>query len=81
MITADMNTADLLQRALQFDFLTKEEGVFLYKHASTAELSFVANELRKKLVPGPDGAPPVTAVDRLLDGMFPLSLLYRFQYL
>jgi cyclic dehypoxanthinyl futalosine synthase len=51
MITADMNTADLLQRALQFDFLTKEEGVFLYEHASTAELSFVANELRKKQVP------------------------------
>jgi cyclic dehypoxanthinyl futalosine synthase len=51
MINADMNTADLLQRALQFDFLTKEEGVFLYEHASTAELSFVANELRKKQVP------------------------------
>ncbi|MCX2480378.1 dehypoxanthine futalosine cyclase [Pedobacter sp. MC2016-15] len=46
-----MNTADLLQRALQFDFLTKEEGVFLYENASTAELSFVANELRKKQVP------------------------------
>jgi cyclic dehypoxanthinyl futalosine synthase len=26
-----MNTADLLQRALRFDFLTREEGVFLYK--------------------------------------------------
>lgn len=51
MNTADMNTADLLQRALQFDFLTKEEGVFLYENASTAELSFVANELRKKQVP------------------------------
>jgi cyclic dehypoxanthinyl futalosine synthase len=51
MNTADMNTADLLQRALQFEFLTKEEGVFLYENASTAELSFVANELRKKQVP------------------------------
>ena len=46
-----MNTTDLLQRALQFDFLTKEEGVFLYHHAATAELAFVANELRKKQVP------------------------------
>ncbi|WP_142526702.1 cyclic dehypoxanthinyl futalosine synthase [Pedobacter westerhofensis] len=46
-----MNTADLLQRALQFDFLTKDEGVFLYENASTAELSYVANELRKKQVP------------------------------
>ena len=46
-----MNTADLLERALKFDFLTKEEGVFLYHHAGTAELAFVANELRKKQVP------------------------------
>jgi cyclic dehypoxanthinyl futalosine synthase len=46
-----MNTADLLERALNFDFLTKEEGVFLYHHAGTAELAFVANELRKKQVP------------------------------
>jgi len=46
-----MNTADLLQRALAFDFLSKEEGVFLYHNAGTAELAFVANELRKKQVP------------------------------
>jgi len=46
-----METAELLKRALQFDFLTKEEGVFLYHYASTAELAFVANELRKKQVP------------------------------
>jgi cyclic dehypoxanthinyl futalosine synthase len=46
-----MNTADLLERALNFDFLTKEEGVFLYHNAGTAELAFVANELRKKQVP------------------------------
>lgn len=51
MITAEMNTADLLQRALQFEFFTKDEGVFLYENASTAELSYVANELRKKQVP------------------------------
>ncbi|MBK9285746.1 MAG: CofH family radical SAM protein [Sphingobacteriaceae bacterium] len=38
---------DLLERALTFDFLSAEEGVFLYEHASTSELMFVANELRK----------------------------------
>lgn len=46
-----MNTAELLQRALKFDFLTKEEGVFLYHNANTAELAYVANELRKIQVP------------------------------
>lgn len=46
-----MNTAELLDRALQFDFLSIEEGLFLYNHASTAELMFTANELRKIQVP------------------------------
>jgi cyclic dehypoxanthinyl futalosine synthase len=46
-----MNTADLLERALNFDFLSQEEGVYLYHNAGTAELAFVANELRKKQVP------------------------------
>ena len=46
-----MTTADLLQRALRFEFLSKEEGVFLYNEASTADLAYVANELRKKQVP------------------------------
>jgi cyclic dehypoxanthinyl futalosine synthase len=46
-----MDTAELLERALRFDFLTKEEGVFLYHNAATADLAFVANELRKKQVP------------------------------
>jgi cyclic dehypoxanthinyl futalosine synthase len=42
-----MNTGELLARALKFEFLTQEEGVYLFKHASTAELMFTANELRK----------------------------------
>ncbi|KEQ29238.1 cyclic dehypoxanthinyl futalosine synthase [Pedobacter antarcticus] len=46
-----MNTAELLERALKFDFLSQEEGVYLYHNAATAELAFVANELRKKQVP------------------------------
>ncbi|QQL48380.1 CofH family radical SAM protein [Mucilaginibacter ginkgonis] len=46
-----MNTADLLSRALNFDFLSIEEGVFLYHNASTPELMYTANELRKIQVP------------------------------
>ena len=46
-----MNISDLLQRALRFDFLSKEEGVFLFNNASTPELMYVANELRKVQVP------------------------------
>lgn len=46
-----MITSDLLQRALHFEFLNQEEGLHLYKNASTAELMYVGNELRKKQVP------------------------------
>jgi cyclic dehypoxanthinyl futalosine synthase len=46
-----MNIADLLSRALQFEFLSQEEGVFLFKEAPTADLMYTANELRKKQVP------------------------------
>ena len=42
-----MTIDTLLTRALNFDFLSIEEGVFLYENASTTELMFVANELRK----------------------------------
>lgn len=42
-----MTVDDLLNRALRFEFLSIEEGVFLYENAATAELTFVANELRK----------------------------------
>lgn len=45
-----MKVADLLSRALQFEFLSQEEGVFLYKEAATADLMYTANELRKKQV-------------------------------
>jgi cyclic dehypoxanthinyl futalosine synthase len=36
---------------LNFEFISVEEGMFLYQHASLAELMFVADELRKKQVP------------------------------
>jgi cyclic dehypoxanthinyl futalosine synthase len=46
-----MNLPGLYDRALQFDFLSIEEGMYLFGHASLTELMFVANELRKKQVP------------------------------
>lgn len=46
-----MLSPDLLERALKFEFLSAEEGVFLYHHASLTDLMFVADELRKKQVP------------------------------
>ena len=48
-----MNTDALLKRALAFDFLSAEEGQFLFENVSTTELMFVANELRK--IQKPDG--------------------------
>ena len=44
----NMNVDTLLERALNFEFLTQEEGVFLFHQAPSAKLMFVANELRKK---------------------------------
>ncbi|MES2514605.1 MAG: CofH family radical SAM protein [Bacteroidota bacterium] len=41
-----MDVQSLLKRAQSLDFLTIEEGVFLYEQATTAELMFVANEIR-----------------------------------
>lgn len=41
-----MNTDVLLKRAQNLDFLTIDEGVFLFENAPTAELMFVANEIR-----------------------------------
>jgi cyclic dehypoxanthinyl futalosine synthase len=46
-----MNLNDLYQKALDFGFLTAEEGIFLFENAPLTELMYVANELRKKQVP------------------------------
>jgi len=46
-----METQKLLDRALQFEFLNANEGLFLFENAATSDLMFVANELRKKQVP------------------------------
>ena len=46
-----MNTSHLLQRALNFEFLSAEEGVFLFENVPTTELMAVAHELRMKQKP------------------------------
>jgi len=46
-----MQTDDLLHRALQLEFLSAEEGVFLFEQATTAELMYVGNRLRRRHVP------------------------------
>jgi len=47
----EMQLADLYQKALKFEFLSVEEGMFLFEHAPLTELMNVADELRKMQVP------------------------------
>jgi cyclic dehypoxanthinyl futalosine synthase len=47
----NMQLTDLYQKAARFEFLTKQEGVFLFEKAPLTELMFLADELRKKQVP------------------------------
>lgn len=47
-----MNKQELIQRALNKDFLSAEEGQFLFENVATTELMWTANELRQKTVPG-----------------------------
>ena len=47
-----MQVEDLLRRALELDFLSAEEGVFLFENASTAELMHVGHQLRQHHIPG-----------------------------
>jgi cyclic dehypoxanthinyl futalosine synthase len=46
-----MQSEELYQKALALDFLSIEEGVYLFEHAPLTDLMYVANELRKKQVP------------------------------
>lgn len=46
-----MNLSELYQKALDFQFLTVEEGMFLFSNSPLTELMYVADELRKKQVP------------------------------
>ncbi len=43
-----MQVESLLKRALKLEFLSAEEGEFLFHNAATAELMFVGNELKKQ---------------------------------
>ncbi|MFY8127841.1 MAG: cyclic dehypoxanthinyl futalosine synthase [Chitinophagaceae bacterium] len=46
-----MNIELLYQKALNFEFLSIEEGMYLFENSALTELMFVADELRKKQVP------------------------------
>ncbi len=47
-----MHTSDLLQRALNLEFLTAEEGVFLFEQAPVSDLIYAGAQLRQRHVPG-----------------------------
>ena len=47
-----MESTHLIKKVLKKDFLSKEEGQFLFEHLPTADLMWVANELRQIHVPG-----------------------------
>jgi len=42
-----MNLKELYNKALNLEFLSLEEGLFLYNNAPTADLVFIGNEIRK----------------------------------
>ena len=46
-----MELNDLYQKAINFGFLSAEEGIYLFENAALTELMYVADELRKKQVP------------------------------
>lgn len=48
----ELNISELLQKALRLEFLTAEEGLFLFENAPTAELIYVSNSIRQYHVPG-----------------------------
>jgi cyclic dehypoxanthinyl futalosine synthase len=49
--TNSSQLSGLYQRALDREFLSAEEGVFLYHHAPLSDLMYIGDELRKKQVP------------------------------
>ena len=46
-----MNLQELYKKALQLEFLSVEEGMFLFEHAPLAELMYAADQLRRQQVP------------------------------
>jgi cyclic dehypoxanthinyl futalosine synthase len=51
LILQSMKLDDLYTKALNFQLLSVEEGIYLFKESPLSELMFVANEMRKKQVP------------------------------
>lgn len=47
----DFKISDLLQKALRLEFLSAEEGLFLFENAATAELMYVGNTIKQHHVP------------------------------
>jgi cyclic dehypoxanthinyl futalosine synthase len=47
----DFKISDLLQKALRLEFLSAEEGLFLFENAATAELMYVGNAIKQHHVP------------------------------
>jgi cyclic dehypoxanthinyl futalosine synthase len=50
-INTKMNIEQLLHRALNLEWLTPQEGVFLFENAPTADLMYVGNAIRQHHVP------------------------------
>jgi cyclic dehypoxanthinyl futalosine synthase len=46
-----MNREELYRKALNFEFLSIDEGVFLFEQAPLTDIMYIADELRKKQVP------------------------------
>ncbi|MEO8116809.1 MAG: dehypoxanthine futalosine cyclase, partial [Bacteroidota bacterium] len=46
-----MDISSLYKKALNFEFLSVEEGVYLFEHAPLSELMNIADLLRQKQVP------------------------------
>lgn len=51
-MTDPNRTSKLLDKALALEFLTAEDGVYLFENASTAQLMYVGNSIRQHHVPG-----------------------------
>ncbi|MBK8346273.1 MAG: dehypoxanthine futalosine cyclase [Saprospiraceae bacterium] len=48
----DFNNADLLQKAINLEFLSAEEGLFLFENAPVTELMYAGDRIRQQHVPG-----------------------------
>jgi len=47
-----MKVQSLLEKALNYEWLTPAEGVFLFENATTTDLMYVGNQMRQHHVPG-----------------------------